>query len=221
MNFGSHICLTASVTPIVGDINLQNNVWNAMCYPVQVAYDPNDMAVFPPGECNEHYLLQGIPLTYTIRFQNLGTAPALNIYILDTLDSNLAMHSLRLIGSSHPVQTTIRPGAVLRFDLPGIMLPDSMSDEPGSHGYITFSISTVNNIVSGTEIRQHADIYFDNNPPVRTNDTWSTIVTSIPTCQTTSIPSSLSRPGITLIPILPQGSSIPHADDTDHQCTGL
>ena len=43
-------------------------------------------------------------LTYTIRFQNTGTAPAQDIYVLDTLDANLDWSTLKIKNMSHYMQ---------------------------------------------------------------------------------------------------------------------
>jgi hypothetical protein len=57
------------------------------------------------------------------------------------------------------------------------MLPDSNSNEPGSHGYIQYRIKRTNNNTPGTQIKNTAYIYFDFNEPVVTNTAINTIET--------------------------------------------
>jgi hypothetical protein len=51
------------------------------------------------------------------------------------------------------------------------MLPDSTTDEPGSNGFITFTVDQVPDLSNGTIINNQADIYFDFNAPIITNET--------------------------------------------------
>jgi len=58
-------------------------------------------------------------------------------------------------------------------------LPDSTSNEPGSHGHIQFRINKLNAASVGQVIENTAYIYFDFNEPVITNTAMNTYV--IPT----------------------------------------
>ena len=62
-----------------------------------------------------------------------------------------------------------------------ILLPDSNINEPASHGYIQFSIDHLPNAPVGTVIENSASIYFDFNPPIKTNTTINTLHNSWPT----------------------------------------
>jgi hypothetical protein len=57
------------------------------------------------------------------------------------------------------------------------MLPDSTSNEPLSHGSVTYKIKIKQNLPEGTQIKNTAYIYFDFNAPVITNTTLNTIAT--------------------------------------------
>ena len=61
---------------------------------------------------------------------------------------------------------------VLYFNFENIYLPDSTSNEPESHGYVRFKIRTLNDPSIGEEIENTSYIYFDNNPPIKTNSTY-------------------------------------------------
>ena len=55
------------------------------------------------------------------------------------------------------------------------MLPDSNVNEVGSHGFLKFKISHVDDIPLGTQINNRVGIYFDANPVVLTNTTLHTV----------------------------------------------
>jgi hypothetical protein len=56
------------------------------------------------------------------------------------------------------------------------MLPDSVNDEPNSHGYINFKVNAISGLAMGTQIVDFANIYFDFNAPVLTNDAVVTLI---------------------------------------------
>src|SRR3990172_7240671 len=99
------------------------------CYHVIGSYDPNIIDVYPPGICEPHFISNDQLLTYSIHFQNTGNADAIDIYVLDTLDSDLNFNSVRVIGNSHPLITEVLPGNVLKFRFDNIHLADSSSNE--------------------------------------------------------------------------------------------
>jgi uncharacterized repeat protein (TIGR01451 family) len=174
--------LDVIITPIIGDSNTKNNV-KRYCYPVRNSYDPNIKSVYPVGACKENYALKNQVLTYTVQFQNTGTADAIDIFILDSLDADLDINTLRVVGQSHqPMITEVLPGGVLKFDFRNIHLPDSGTDEKGSHGYVIYEISPKTGLPNGTRVTGNAGIYFDFNPPVMTNTVMNTLVSTIPSC---------------------------------------
>ena len=79
--------------------------------------------------------------------------------------------------ASHPFVYSVDGQGVLTFTFNNIMLPDSNTDEPGSHGLIQFTIDQDPSNVIGTVIENTAEIYFDFNPAIVTNTVINTIVT--------------------------------------------
>ncbi len=136
------------------------------------AYDPNDKLVLTSSQLSDavFFLDQDAWVDYTIRFQNTGTAEAINVYLLDTIAAELNLASLQILGASHDFSASLHPGRVLRFDFPEIMLPDSTSDFAGSQGFASFRLRPVDGLVPGMLLSNAADIYFDFNEPIRTND---------------------------------------------------
>lgn len=139
------------------------------------AVDPNDKQVSPTGVGPDHLTPVGSELFYMVRFQNTGNAPAHNVTILDTLDTDLDPTSLRVLGSSHTFYALLQPDGVLRFSFPNINLPDSGSDMAGSQGFVRFAIKHLEGPAEGTVLNNTADIYFDNNAPIITNTTVNTL----------------------------------------------
>jgi uncharacterized repeat protein (TIGR01451 family) len=154
---------------------------NSFTYVIACSFDPNDKAVDPPGVYSEHFTLMNEELQYTIRFQNTGNDTAFNVRILDTLDANLNLSTLQIIASSHPVSLQATPGGALQFIFSNILLPDSIVDEPGSHGYVVYKIQHNPGLTEGTVIYNTAHIIFDMNPAVVTNTTYNDMVSMIPT----------------------------------------
>ncbi len=139
------------------------------------AYDPNDKLVSPVSEHDDNRTMLDQELTYTVRFQNTGNAVAHNVSIIDTLDQNLDLTTFTVLESSHAMSTQMNRN-VVEFLFRNINLPDSISNEPQSHGYVTYSISPRKDVTNNTLITNKADIYFDANPPIRTNTTENLLV---------------------------------------------
>ncbi|HMU76406.1 MAG: T9SS type A sorting domain-containing protein [Bacteroidetes bacterium] len=148
---------------------------------VLCSFDPNDKAVTPPGVQSQNYTLMNERLYYTVRFQNTGNDTAFTVQIRDLLDPELNWQTFRVEDYSHTVTPTLnmKTGALL-FTFNNILLPDSNTNEPASHGYVIYSIEADSGLIAGTMINNTADIYFDLNEPVITNTTLNTMVYVIP-----------------------------------------
>jgi uncharacterized repeat protein (TIGR01451 family) len=170
---------TISATGNVQDCNAQNNNGNLLQI-LGNSYDPNDKNVARPESYNSGVfgateIETGVDdvLTYTIRFQNTGTAPAQNVVVVDTLDSELDLSTFTLVSSSHLVELVNMGNGIMHFEFNGIWLPDSTTNEPLSHGQFTYRIRE--NAGNGTlsEITNTAYIFFDWNAPIITNTTYN------------------------------------------------
>ncbi len=132
------------------------------------SYDPNDKTVEPlllsPQEVSD-----GERVEYTIRFQNTGTAAAERVMITDTLSNALQWATMRPVASSHAHHWFIH-GGVLHMFFENINLPDSTSDEPGSHGFVKFTMRPSSSLMLGESVGNTANIYFDFNEPIITNE---------------------------------------------------
>ncbi len=191
------LCFTSFIEPLLNDIVPSNNS-KTNCYVVQASYDPNNKFAYPEGVCDEHFILHGEELTYTVLFQNTGSAPAYDVTIIDTLSPSLDPSTLRVISTSHPVHVNLLPGNVVRFHFDQIMLPASSSNLSGSHGFILFTCNPISQLPSGTMVSNSAVIVFDSNSAIITDSVYHTFVSSIPLPDT-----SVLVNGITLSAVFP------------------
>lgn len=155
------------------ETNLTNNI-DTTHQTIVASYDPNDKHVSPEGNIANN----GQELAYTIRFQNTGSAPAVNVIILDTLSDNLDWNTFEFKSSSHNCNIQ-QEGNLLNFTFSNIMLPDSLHDETASHGFVSYKIKTKSNLPNTSEITNRAAIYFDFNEAILTNTTLNTIDISL------------------------------------------
>lgn len=170
---GDVLPFIVDISPIANDITPSNNHYVCTRI-VGNSYDPNYKQVYPDGNISPTFVANQDYLNYTIHFQNLGTAPAINILVKDELSQNVDWETMEVTASSHNYIASIQNG-VLQFNFPNIMLADSASNEPASHGYVSYRIRTKNNLVIGDAIENTAAIYFDYNEPVITNTTVNTV----------------------------------------------
>ena len=165
--------LTVSIQPTDSDIIPENNVYNLEQIVVN-SYDPNDKQVLQGAEitmeqANEY-------LDYLIRFQNTGTASAINVAITDELSNDLDWSTIQPLSSSHDYYARITNGNFVEFIFDNINLPAEQDDAEGSNGFVAFRIKPKSDVVVGDVITGLANIYFDFNAPIITNTVSTEIV---------------------------------------------
>jgi hypothetical protein len=165
-NINDHVITNVTINPVLADETVADN--NFTLYQTVVgSYDPNDITCLEgnqvPIEDADKFL------HYIIRFQNTGTAKAINVRVENALDSKLDWTSMQLESLSHNGRVEINDGSEVKFIFNNINLPDSITDESHSHGFIAYKIKPLDNVVVGDVINDTADIYFDFNPPIITN----------------------------------------------------
>jgi uncharacterized repeat protein (TIGR01451 family) len=193
---GDMLCFRVLTGVPAADMDPSNNDYS-FCLPVVNSYDPNFKEVAPVGAGPSGGILyfSDTVLTYTVHFQNTGTAAAYNISVIDTLDTSLIANSLQIVGSSHLVSPEwIAPG-VVKFNFYNINLADSTSNEAASHGSVTFKVKRQYPLAFGTRIKNTAGIYFDFNPAVVTNTVSNLILEPLGIDQAT-----LNTAGISVYP---------------------
>jgi hypothetical protein len=176
-NPGDIVSNSAIIFPVTGD-SIQVNNFDTVFKTVTSSLDPNLKEVEPQGTGVNGSILPNQQLTYTIYFQNTGTDTTFNIIINDTLPVNADISTLKVIGTSHPSTYQLYYKSnkkILKFTFTNILLPDSNTNEPLSHGYVKFSILPKTSLPDGSVLSNRAFIYFDFNTPVQTNTVVNTI----------------------------------------------
>lgn len=161
VNIGDILNFSANITPLSGDANQDDNQF-VYKQTVVGSYDPNDITCL---EGNTIPLaMVGKHLHYIVNFENTGTAPATNIVVeMEINPDDFDISSLQLQNTSHNSYTKIT-GNKVEFMMKDINLAAS------AHGNIALKIKSKNNLVSGDSVNNKANIYFDYNFPVETND---------------------------------------------------
>ena len=160
------------IEPYAGDCDTSNN---HVHIPETVSFDPNSKQVFPGGDISENDSV----LTYTIHFQNTGTGTAVKVIVADTLSPYLDASTVHNLAASRTYSHFyVLPGGIVAWIFDSIMLVDSSVSFSGSQGFVMFSVQLKKGLTPGTDITNHASIYFDANAPVGTNITSNIIVTT-------------------------------------------
>ena len=190
---GSTIIAAATIFPLEGDANIADNkaLWWVT---ITGSYDPNDIQVDRP-EISPEELADGVDLTYLIRFQNTGTDTAFTVRVENPVPVNADFNTFDFIAASHPVQISYTAAtSKLSFLFNNILLPDSNTNEPQSHGYILYRIKPRSTLVLGDSVLNQVGIYFDYNLPIITNVAHTVIEQSV------GLPSVTAGSALTLFP---------------------
>jgi len=161
VNNGDILTFTANITPLSGDTDPDDN---SLIYKQTVvgSYDPNDITCLEGNQIPVSMI--GKNLHYVVNFENTGTAPAVNIVVeMDINPDDFDISSLQLQNTSHNTYTKIQ-GNKVEFMMKDINLAAL------AHGNIVLKIKSKNNLVSGDSVMNKANIYFDYNFPVATNE---------------------------------------------------
>lgn len=161
VNIDDILVFEALVEPEAGDETPEDNTYT---YEETVvgAFDPNDIHCLE-GSIEDPVNI-GEQLHYRIRFENTGNFPAQNVVV--TMEINPEQYdpeTMLLLNASHEVDARL-VGTTAEFFFQNIQLSS------GGHGNILLAVETLNSLEEGDEVLSKADIYFDYNYPVTTND---------------------------------------------------
>lgn len=160
VNIGDVLAFTSFVD-ITTDEDWEDNAFN-LNQVVVGSYDPNDVTCLEGGIVSPIEI--GEYLHYAIRFENTGTFEAENIVVrVDINPNDFNINSLQLLNASHAVETRVTGGTV-EFIFPNILL------ESGGHGNVLLKVQSLNSLQQGDIVNKQANIYFDYNFPVETNN---------------------------------------------------
>ncbi len=177
VNSGEVLNFTGDISAVL-DVNSSNNSIE-LNQPVVNAYDPNDVLCVEGNQISPSQV--GDDLTYRIRFQNTGTASAVNITVKTILDQDLDWSTFQPLTASHTYTTSLVNGNELTYYFNNINLADSTTDEPNSHGWIYYKIKSKSTAIVGDDLEATANIYFDYNQPITTNTYSTTVVIPLST----------------------------------------
>ncbi|PQJ32725.1 hypothetical protein BST92_12690 [Nonlabens arenilitoris] len=180
LNSNDILTFTGTVTGTGTDAMPADNVM-VFDQTVVNSYDPNDKTclegeTIDPADVGEY-------VHYMIRFENTGTASAINVVIKDEIDlSQFDITTLIPLGGSHDYYTRIREGNVVEFIHEDINLDfnDATND-----GHVLFKIKTLNTLVAGDTFDNTAEIFFDFNFPIITNMESVTVMSTASIGETT------------------------------------
>ena len=167
VQLGQLLTNSVNITPLTGDVVSLNNT-NSSSQIIIGSYDPNDKMESRGNQILHSSFTSNDYLYYTIRFENTGTASAVNVRVEDMLDVKLDESSIRMISSSHDY-TLERMGTSLKWYFDNIQLPVSVANSTTGKGYITFKVKPKPGYAIGDIIPNTANIYFDYNPAIVTN----------------------------------------------------
>lgn len=179
VSLGQLLTNTASIVPPSGD-TIEGNNTSSSSQAVVASYDPNDKMESRGDEILFSTFTSNDYLNYTIRFENTGTAGAIDVVVTDILDSQLDESTLIMSDASHNY-TLDRVANSLVWTFENILLPVSVPDTNIGKGYISFRVKPKPGYAVGDIIPNSASIFFDSNPPIVTNTFNSEFVATLGT----------------------------------------
>ncbi len=161
VNIGDVLQLNAQINPVAGDEMPNDNLFT-LNQTVIGSFDPNNIVCLQGDEVPTNYI--GDFLHYIINFENTGTAPAENVVVTMEIDADdFDPTSLQILNISHDVQIIVRNG-IAEFHFQSINL------DTGGHGNILLKMKTKSDLNISDIVGAKANIYFDYNFPVETNE---------------------------------------------------
>jgi uncharacterized repeat protein (TIGR01451 family) len=168
---GDSVAFSATVEISDNEETPADNVFTTQMVAVN-AYDPNNKNCLE-GETVTQELI-GDYLHYNINFENVGTAEAINVVIKDVIDTTkFDVASLQILYASHAMYARLADNTI-EFIFENINLPPSITSPIGGHGNVLFKIKTLPTLQIGDMVTNTANIYFDYNHPIETNEARTT-----------------------------------------------
>ncbi|RZJ71577.1 choice-of-anchor L domain-containing protein [Flavobacterium sp.] len=177
VNMDDVLTNTVSVSGVSNDIDATNNTFSNAQVVIN-SYDPNMVVEAHGAQIDINTFSANEYLYYTIYFQNIGTASAIQVVVQDVLDSKLNENTVVMMNSSH-TYTMYRKGNLVRWNFEYIMLPGQLENDALSKGFIFFKVKVKPGFVTGDVIPNTAEIVFDSNLAIVTNTFYTTFVDAL------------------------------------------
>ena len=161
VNINDTLKFFTTINPINEDETSEDNVFK-FSQLVVGAYDPNLITCLQGNELKPTEI--GKTLHYTIEFENTGNYPAENIVVVEEIDpKKYDLNSLQILNTSHPMKFRLE-GNKVEYYFDKIQLGEH------KHGNILLKLNSNDALIEGAEVTKQANIYFDYNAPVQTNN---------------------------------------------------
>ncbi len=168
VNIGDELDFTVTINPIADDLTPDDNIFEYTQIVVG-SYDPNDITCLE-GEFEDNTEI-GDYLHYIINFENTGDFYAENVVVITEVDPTMFdISTLQILSSSHDPVIEIE-GNQVRIVFQSIQL------DTGGHGNILLKLRTLDDLEENSTVTKHAEIFFDYNFPIETNDANTTFQT--------------------------------------------
>lgn len=161
INIGDELGFLVSITPNASDETPSDNSFD-LKQEVVGSFDPNDITCIEGDTVHPDMI--GEYLHYNINFENTGDAAATFIVVKDMIDEEqFDVSSLQMLNASHDVEVRVEDNKVEFFF-------DAIDLGPLEKGNVTFKIKTLNTLQVNDNVMQQAEIFFDYNWPIETNE---------------------------------------------------
>lgn len=158
VNIGDELIFNVGTNPI----NL-NEIIFSYFQTVVGSFDPNDIICLQGDNAAPSEI--GNYLHYIVNFENTGTAPAENVVVKIDIDATkYDVSSMQILNGSHPLEAKVSTDNVAEFIFKNINL------DTNGHGNILLKMRTKESLNEGDTVTKKANIYFDYNFPIPTND---------------------------------------------------
>ncbi|GGH22855.1 PKD domain-containing protein [Sphingobacterium alkalisoli] len=180
---------TNAIVTITGVFIPEDGIANVhqLDVPVVKSHDPNKMSI-RPARMNYRFQKKNKELTYKVQFQNDGEGDAKNIRLEMFLPAEVDLKTFKL-QSLYPkcdsclttnargcYQYDIKEDGTLTFHFKDISLPGTgaadITDQDSTKGFILFTVQTDKKL-KNKAFKSYTNIYFDKNPPIKTNNATS------------------------------------------------
>lgn len=151
--------------------------------PVVKSHDPNKMSI-RPARMNYRFQSKKKTMTYKVQFQNDGEGDAKNVRLEMIIPDEIVKSSFKLKALYPEVDSCATPNSrgcylyhikedgTLVFQFKDISLPGTASkiltDMDSTKGFILFEVETQKKL-KNKSFNAYTNIYFDKNPPIKTN----------------------------------------------------
>ncbi|WP_452222474.1 T9SS type A sorting domain-containing protein [Lacinutrix salivirga] len=171
LNSGDYLDYSATINPDDIDETPDDNT-TQLNQEVVNSFDPNNKTCLEGDTVTLDQV--GNYIHYLVRFENTGSASAVNVVVKDVIDmSKYDISTLLPLNGSHDFYTRIRNGNEVEFIFENIQLP---FDDANNDGYVLFKIKTLPTLNVGDNFSNKADIYFDFNAPIITDNETTIII---------------------------------------------